>query len=289
MDDTTRHDAAIEAEEDTVALDVEDEAVVEDRRAATALVVHEVVRRQGIEELERPAASLIWSGIAAGIVIGLSLVGKATAATALPDGSWTPLLQAAGYSIGFLVIILGRLQLFTESTLSAVLPLATQFTRRNLLRTLRLWSLVLAANLVGTFAFAAFVAAGGFGPEKTLALIDVSRVLLDHFGKAAFLGAIPAGLLLATVVWTLPSAEGQKLTLIVVLTGLIDLAGFTHVIAGSAEMWILLMVGEMRAGQALGSFFMPALLGNIVGGSALFALLAHAQVHSEIEQSDGHG
>ncbi len=269
-------------EEQKVALNPKQEEVVDDRRAASALIVHEVVRRQGIEELERPAASLMWSGITAGIAIGLSLLGKAVMDTAVPDGPWTPLLQALGYSLGFVVVILGRMQLFTESTLSAVLPLATQPTGRNLLRTLRLWAIVLAANLVGTFAFAGFAMLGGLGVEQAGELVRVSGAIFHHRGLAGFLAGIPSGILLASVVWTLPSAEGQKITLIVLLTGLIDLGGFAHIVAGSAEMWVLVLHGDMGAMQAL-TFFVPVLFGNIVGGSILFALLAHAQVRDEIE------
>ncbi|WP_082438720.1 MULTISPECIES: formate/nitrite transporter family protein [unclassified Sphingomonas] len=269
-------------EEQKVALNPKQEEVVDDRRAASALIVHEVVRRQGIEELERPAASLMWSGITAGIAIGLSLLGKAVMDTAVPDGPWTPLLQALGYSLGFVVVILGRMQLFTESTLSAVLPLATEPTGRNLLRTLRLWAIVLAANLVGTFAFAGFAMLGGLGVEQAGELVRVSGAIFHHRGLAGFLAGIPSGILLASVVWTLPSAEGQKITLIVLLTGLIDLGGFAHIVAGSAEMWVLVLHGDMGAMQAL-TFFVPVLFGNIVGGSILFALLAHAQVRDEIE------
>lgn len=269
-------------EEQKVALNPKQEEVVDDRRAASALIVHEVVRRQGIEELERPAASLMWSGITAGIAIGLSLLGKAVMDTAVPAGPWTPLLQALGYALGFVVVILGRMQLFTESTPSAVLPLATEPSVHNLLRTLRLWAIVLAANLIGTFAFAGFAMLGGLGVEQAAELVRVSGAVLEHQGVDGFLAGIPSGILLASVVWTLPSAEGQKVTLIVLLTGLIDLGGFAHIIAGAAEMWVLVIHGDMGAAQAIG-FFLPVLLGNIVGGSMLFALLAHAQVRGEIE------
>lgn len=270
-------------EERKVALDPEQEEVVDDRRAASALVVHEVVRRQGIEELDRPAASLMWSGITAGIAIGLSLLGKALMETAVPPGAWTPLLQSLGYSVGFVVVILGRMQLFTESTLSAVLPLATDPSGRNLARTLRLWGIVLFANLIGTLAFAGFAMFGGLGAEQAAALVEVSAVVTKHVGMHGFLAGIPSGILLASVVWTLPSVEGQKVTLIVLLTGLIDLGGFAHVVAGSAEMWVLLLHGDLGPGGAL-AFFFPVLFGNIVGGSVLFALLAHAQVRTEIEE-----
>ncbi|MGN7160738.1 formate/nitrite transporter family protein [Sphingomonas sp. SAFR-052] len=269
-------------EEQKVALNPEQEEVVDDRRAASALIVHEVVRRQGIEELERPAASLMWSGITAGIAIGLSLLGKAVMETAVPAGPWTPLLQSLGYAIGFVVVILGRMQLFTESTLSAVLPLATDPSARNLARTLRLWGIVLLANLIGTFAFAGFAMLGGLGVEQARELVEVSGVVLKHVGMEGFLAGIPSGILLASVVWCLPSVEGQKVTLIVLLTGLIDLGGFAHVVAGSAEMWVLLLNGDLGPAGAL-AFFFPVLFGNIVGGSVLFALLAHAQVRGEIE------
>ncbi len=283
MTETSSSASAATDEERKVALDPEQEEVVDDRRAASALIVHEVVRRQGIEELERPATSLMWSGVTAGIAIGLSLLGKAVMETAIPEGAWTPLLQALGYALGFVVVILGRMQLFTESTLSAVLPLATDPSVRNLTRTLRLWGVVLVANLIGTFAFAGFAMLGGLGAEQAAELVEVSGVVLHHVGMEGFLAGIPSGLLLASVVWTLPSVEGQKVTLIVLLTGLIDLGGFAHVVAGSAEMWVLLLHGDMGAGQAV-SFFFPVLLGNIVGGSALFALLAHAQVREEIAE-----
>ncbi|WP_230770324.1 formate/nitrite transporter family protein [Sphingomonas sp. Leaf4] len=282
MNEPDRQEAAIDDEERKVALDPEQEDVVDDRRAASALIVHEIVRRQGIEELERPAASLWWSGLTAGIVIGLSLLGKAVMETAVPAGPWTPLLQALGYALGFVVVVLGRMQLFTESTLSAVLPLATDPSARNMVRTLRLWGLVLLANLVGTFAFAGFAMLGGLGVEQSRELVEASGVIFEHMGMAGFLAGIPAGILLASVVWTLPSAEGQKVTLIILLTGLIDLGGFAHIVAGSAEMWVLMLHGDLSAGQGL-AFFLPVLGGNIVGGSVLFALLAHAQVRGEIE------
>ena len=93
-----------------------------------ALVIHEIVRDQGEEELERSFSGLAWSGIAAGLSIGFSFLVQATLEAFLPDAPWRPLVAGFGYSIGFLIVILGRQQLFTETTLTVVIPV---LTRRN--------------------------------------------------------------------------------------------------------------------------------------------------------------
>lgn len=271
-----------EVEEDSTDLSEEEEVDVEERRAPPAKIVHEVIRRQGIEELERPAMSLLWSGLAAGVVMGLSILAKALLSDAIPPGPSHDLFANFGYSVGFVIVIMGRLQLFTESTVSAILPLATSPSRYSLLRTARLWAIVFVANVVGTFLFAWFAWVGGFGGTIAEDMLKVSRVLFDHDVAATFTTGIPAGFLIATIVWMLPSASGQRVWIIILVTWLIALGGFAHVIAGSGEAWLLLLAGEMTLASVFGSFLLPALAGNIVGGTALFALLAHAQVSKEI-------
>jgi formate/nitrite transporter FocA (FNT family) len=108
-------------------------------------VIHEVVRRHGDEEMERPAFSLLISALAGGIAICTSILAEAQMELLLPDEKWRPLVACMGYSTGFLVVILSHLQLFTESTLSAVIPVATHPERANVLRLLRFWGLVLGA------------------------------------------------------------------------------------------------------------------------------------------------
>src|SRR5690349_7828835 len=119
-------------------------------------VIYEVVRRLGEEEMARPATSLWWSGVAAGLSISFSLLAQAIIQTHLPDAPWRPLVTSFGYCIGFVMAVLSRQQLFTESTITAVLPLAKAFTLGNLGRTARLWAIVLAANLAGTLFAAVF-------------------------------------------------------------------------------------------------------------------------------------
>ncbi len=256
---------------------------VEKRKSPAARVVHEVIRQQGIEELERPTESLLWSGAAAGVVIWLSLIAQAALMNTLPDTPWRPALASFGYSVGFVVVILGRLQLFTESTIVAVLPLATDLGWSNLGRTLRLWALVFAANMVGALAVAILMPYVDLvTPELLGAMIQVSHHGTDMTAADAFTRGIPAGFILATIAWLLPNARGQEIWVISLLTYIISIAGFSHVIAGSAEAWLLATTGETSFSVAVFGFILPALAGNIIGGSGLFAVLAHAQVRSEL-------
>ncbi len=272
------------AEQDMPAdLDESERAAVEKRKSPAARVVHEVIRQQGIEELERPVESLLWSGIAAGVVIWLSLIAQAALTLRLPESPWRPAIAALGYSVGFVVVIMGRLQLFTESTIVAVLPLATHPSWSNLWRTLRLWALVFAANMAGTLAVAAILPHTAIVTAEQLgAMLEISSHLKEMTPGEAFARGVPAGFILATIAWVLPNARGQEIWVVTLLTYIISLAGFSHVIAGSAEAWLLATTGQASFGFALFGFILPALAGNIIGGSGLFAVLAHAQVRSEL-------
>src|ERR1700722_4734957 len=127
---------------------------VEERLAIGANVVYETIRREGEDELHRPAAALAWSAFAAGLSMGFSFIAEGLLMAHLPDQPWRPLVSRAGYAVGFLIVVLGRQQLFTENTLTVVLPLLIRKDLATLLRMLRLWAVVLVANLVGTFLFA---------------------------------------------------------------------------------------------------------------------------------------
>src|SRR5258708_27242936 len=109
----------------------------------------------GEEEMERPITSLWWSGVAAGLSISFSLLAQALLQAHLPDTSWRPLLTSLGYPVGFLIVVLARQQLFTENTITPVLPLAAKFTADNLAKLARLWTIGLAANMTGTAPAAA--------------------------------------------------------------------------------------------------------------------------------------
>lgn len=260
----------------------DEEEEVQDREAASSRVIHEVIRRQGDEELDRPASSLFFSGVVAGVAMAASVLGRGLIESHLPDTAWRLPVSSIGYCLGFVIVVLGRLQLFTESTLSAVIPVAASPTFRNFARLGRLWGLVLAANLVGTLLIAYLATTGWVGTEaSTKAMLDTSRSLLELSGWDAVRAAVPAGFLMAGIAWSLPGARRQEFFVLVFCTYFISLGEFAHVVAGAVEAWMLWLAGEASLGWVLGGFLAPALLGNILGGSVLFALLAHAQVREE--------
>lgn len=261
-----------------------DKRSVDDRSSGSAKVVHEVVRLQGDEELDRPVQSLFLSGFAAGMAICASFLAEGYLKAHLPDAEWTELVVALGYPVGFVIVILGNLQLFTESTVTAVLPVATHPTFRNFGRLLRLWAVVFSANMAGTFVVAAAIAGQVIvGPEQLAGVLDVSKAILRHGPLTTMLMAMPAGFLVASIAWILPNARGSEFWVITLITYVISLGGFSHVIAGAGEAWLLMLTESTSVVGAVGGFILPALLGNIIGGTGLFAVLAHGQVHYEIE------
>lgn len=261
----------------------EEQHEVTERSSLRSPQIFEVVRRQGEEELVRPANSLFWSGIAAGIALSLSVYCTAFLHTATVGGPLGLAFESVGYTVGFVIVILGRLQLFTENTITVVLPVLTDFGRRNLARAARLWAIVFAANLIGTFTSALVVARGGIlPPEQVAASISISQHLLEYSATQTMLYAIPAGFMVASIVWLIPSAKGSEFWVIFLITYMIALGGMTHVVAGSAEWFLLVFDGDLTWAKAVFTGLLPALVGNIVGGTGLFALITYAQVKEEI-------
>jgi formate/nitrite transporter FocA (FNT family) len=241
-----------------ITLTDDERASVVDKQSANTRVIHEVVRRHGDEEMERPVLSLLFSGLAGGIGICASILAQAQIEMLLPAAAWRPLVASLGYTVGFLIVILGHLQLFTESTLSAVIPVATHPALANVLRLLRFWGLVLGANLVGTLLVAVtFDQQWIVTAQQHQAMIDMSHHLLSRDFATALRMGIPAGFLIAAVPWTLPSAKGQEFWVIVVLTYLIALGGFGHVVAGSGEAWLLALAGQTSFAHALLGMIVP--------------------------------
>ena len=263
-----------------------EEKKVEDRLAIGPHIVYETIRREGEEEFNRTSSALAWSGLAAGLSMGFSLVGEALLAAHLPHAAWTPLISKLGYSVGFLIVILGRQQLFTETTLTVVLPLLSKQNWNKIFGLLRIWSVILAANLVGTFLFALCIGRIViFSPAIRQTFTEVSQEGVGSEFGTALVRAIFAGWLIALTVWLLPSADSSRVSIIIILTYLIGLGGFNHVIAGSTKMFYLMMTGEETWGAYVTQFLAPTLLGNIIGGVSLVAFLGHAQVVAGKEAS----
>jgi formate/nitrite transporter FocA (FNT family) len=256
---------------------------VEEMSMPRTPVIYEVVRRLGDEEMARPATSLWWSGVAAGLSISFSLLAQAILLTHLPDTPWRPLLVGFGYCVGFLMVVLGNQQLFTESTITVVLPFLKDTSWRNFWRLCRLWAIVLAANLVGTLIAALFCT---FTPVLTSELlhgmVEVSRHLTTMSWPQMMFAGISSGFLIAAMVWMTPAAESAKFAVIALMTYLIAVGGFTHIVTGSIEAYMLVLAGDWQWWQMIVQFVVPVLIGNMIGGTALFAVISYAQVMEEI-------
>ncbi len=256
---------------------------IEERTVPRTPVIYEIVCRLGAEEMARPVNSLWWSGVAAGLSISFSLLAQAILRQHLPDAPWRELVTSFGYSVGFVMVVLSRQQLFTENTVTVVLPVMADFNGKNLRGLARMWTVVFLANMAGTLFASLFCTfTPVIGPELRDGMLAVSRQILDHSWVATVFMGIGAGFLMAAMVWLLPGAESAQFYVVVVMTWLIAAGGFNHVVAGSMEAFMLALNGELGVGPMLGDFFVPVLIGNVVGGTALFALLAYAQVMQEI-------
>ena len=219
---------------------------------------------------------------------GFSLVTQGLLQAGLPNTPWRTLISSFGYTVGFLIVVLGRQQLFTENTLTAVLPLLAHPNRETFLKVARLWLIVLVANLLGAFLFATIVA-------HTLLFSDHVRAAFTSLGYQSLRGdfgtvvlrGIFAGWLIALMVRPLPSAEAGRMHIIVIITYVVALGGFAHIIAGSVDVLYLVSTGAATLATYLGGFMAPTLVGNIVGGVSLVAALNYAQVVTGPDEGEG--
>ena len=262
-----------------------EEEEVEQRTPPRAKVVYETVRREGESELERPVTSLAFSGLAAGLSMGMSLAGEGLLQTLLPDAKWRPLVVAAGYTLGFVIVIMGRQQLFTENTVTAILPLLSKFSFERLMTVARLWAVVLVTNLVGAGLFAVFVAhTGTFSEDVRATFASLSAEAIKPGALLIFERGIASGWLIALMVWMLPGADNVRLWIVLLVTYVVGLGAFSHVIAGSVEVLYGVATGSVTFGQYLVSFLLPVFLGNCIGGVTLVSLLNYGQIFAESQE-----
>lgn len=252
---------------------------VRQRTSISAHVVYHSILAEGESELRRPTSALAFSGLAAGLSMGFSFLMEGLLRAQLPETKWAPLIAKFGYSLGFLIVILGRQQLFTENTLTPLLPVLEQRSWRVLLNMLRLWAAVFVANWIGTMAFAWFVSHPSVIDESSRpALLEIGRKAMDQDFWTTLVKSVYAGWLIALLVWLLPFAEAARVWVIILMTYAIALGSFNHVIAGSVDTFYLVMMREKTFGQYLLGFMLPTFLGNVIGGIALVTALAHGQV-----------
>ena len=189
-----------------VAEDSGEQKQIEQAKTLDAKTAYEVIREEGDSELQRSTAALFWSGLAAGLSMGFSFLAEGLLRAHLPDAEWRPLVAKLGYSVGFVVVIIGSQQLFTENTLTPILPLLQRRTMDCLRNVLRLWGAVLVANLLGAFVFAVAVGRLAVVSPRCSAHSATSRTRVAPVRRADDPAArVFAGWLIALMVWMLPA------------------------------------------------------------------------------------
>src|SRR4051812_22398445 len=253
----------------------------DDRSSTSAKVVHEAIRLEGTEELERPASSLGWSGLAAGLTMGCSMIAQGLLQSRLPDAPWRELVSSFGYSLGFIFVTMGRQQLFTETTLTVMLPVLHK--SHGIADVIRYWAIVFAANIAGTIliALAASIPIV-FPADAVQAFTELGVKALEPGFVGVLVKGVFAGWLIALMVWLMPAASSAKFFVIITVTWLIAAAHFSHVIAGSVDGAFAAIHGAVGWKVYLLGFLLPAFVGNSIGGVVFVALLNHAQVKEEI-------
>lgn len=251
----------------------------EERKAPTAKIIHDTIFKEAEEELSRSSSALFWSGLAAGLSMGFSIISEGLLKAYLPAADWSFLIANFGYSIGFLIVILGKQQLFTENTLTPILPLLRRMSMETLWQVLRLWGVVLLANLIGAFIIAFVITRTSVFDSHVLEAIEKlgKQAMEPSFGTTLLRGVF-AGWLIALIVWLIPYAETARVWVIILITYIIGIGHFSHSIAGSVEVFNLAFMEQASWGAVLLNFTIPSLIGNIIGGVIVVAVLNHAQI-----------
>ena len=270
---------------DTIQLSTKDKIVIEEHERLSQHLIYEIIRRDGIEELMRPFKSLFLSGVGAGILVSFSFVCMAVLQSFLPNQPWAPLITKWGYTVGFVLVILCRAQLFTENTITTVIPLFKPFTWKKLGAVLRLWHLVLAGNLVGTSLVAVFLTTPGL---LNLDFIVEMQAIAHHVSAFTWqenlLRGIPSGILIAAIVWMMPTARQFALFLVAFITYFIAAGDFTHIVVGSCEMMYAVLNGMVSPYDYIFQFLVPVGAGNIIGGTGVFTMLGYRTINGELQE-----
>ena len=244
----------------------------------TAHEILEGVSKNAREELARPTPALFISGLAGGMTMGLTGMGVAVAHAYLGFGPIQEVLATLLYPLGFIAVVIGRAQLFTENTLYPVVLVLDE--RKHAVNTLRLWGTVFGANVLGALGFAALATlSGALRPEYVKSLVELGVISAQgNFGHLFWAGVI-GGWLIALVAWMVTASHytiGQ-IVVVYLLTYLVGLGHFAHCIAASGEILSAVLGGAASVG-AYFHWLLPATLGNIAGGVTIVSLLNYGQV-----------
>jgi formate/nitrite transporter FocA (FNT family) len=245
--------------------------------------IYEQVANNARQELGRSSVSLAISGFACGIFMGLSALGNAIAIALLTPAGGAPTNAALFigkmfYPLGFIVVILGRSQLFTENTLYPVALVLAE--KDHFLKTMRLWAVVLSFNVLGALAFATLATrTHALAGPSLQALAQLGLDAAHHPASAIFWSGVMGGWIIATVAWLVSGSHSitGSVMIIWMLAFVVGLGNFAHSIAAAGEVFSPILIG-MAPWSTFPHWFLPAVLGNVCGGVGMVTLLEYGQV-----------
>ena len=240
--------------------------------------IYEQVANNARQELGRSTIALIISGLAGGIFMGLSALGTAIALSLLGATKPAEFVAKMFYPIGFIVVILGRSQLFTENTLYPVALVLAE--KKHFWQTMRLWAAVLPSNVLGALAFAALATlTGALSPEIVQSLAHLGEEAIKHPPATIFWSGVMGGWIIATVAWLVSGSHSITGSVLIIwlLALVVGLGNFAHCIAASGEVFAAILAGRVPW-IAFPIWFLPAVAGNMCGGVGMVTLLEYGQV-----------
>jgi formate/nitrite transporter FocA (FNT family) len=258
-----------------------EEMAVETRRL-TANEIFDAAVESAREELKRSTRTLAFSGLAGGLTMGLTGLSVAATRAILGSGSWEELASYLVYPMGFIAVIIGRSQLFTENTLYPVVLLLDerkQFARR-LRDTLRLWAVAFSANIVGALCFATLaVKSSALSPEIYSQLVKLGAESVTGTASHFFWSGVIGGWLIALVAWMVTASQWTigQVAMIWLLTFVVGIGKFSHCIATSGEILATVLAGSTTATSYV-HWLLAATSGNIMGGVIMVSMLNYGQV-----------
>jgi formate/nitrite transporter FocA (FNT family) len=243
--------------------------------------VHEILDQlsgDGLRQHLRPSWSLFLSALAAGLEIGFSILLMGVLFSLLENRISEPamhLLIALSYPLGFLFVIIGREELFTEQTTIAVIPVLSK--KKGFKSLFRLWIIVFVGNLTGAFIFSCILATLPVEMQiiKPEAYQYIAEKIPRYSWSSLFGSAVFAGWLMGLLAWLVSSTTEtiSRILLIILVTFVIGVAGLHHCIVGSVEMFAAMLTGNNITFSNYIYFISLAVPGNIIGGAVFVAAL----------------
>ena len=260
--------------------------VMQDSTRRSAQEIFEEVKASAREELSRSASALLFSGFVGGLGMGLTGLSVALALSYLGNSPTAQFVSFCFYPVGFIVVIVGRAQLFTENTLYPVVLILDE--RKHLLQSLKLWVTVFVSNVAGAVFFGWLVMkTGALSPNFADALAGLGTEAVQGHFTLIFAKGILGGWLIALVAWMVTASHWTigQVAITWMLTFIVGAGHFSHCIASSAEIVAAIMSGHLHFINYF-NWLLPATLGNIAGGVFMVSVLNYGQVKIGSEEEE---